>query len=106
MLIHAHLSRIHLAAELNNDMELIVRKSVQLVRACVDILSSNGWLSPAIHAMELSQMLMQAMYSSESPMKQLPHCTPELMERFSAKVVHFIITHGMYVTILGRQISF
>ena len=86
LLLHAHLSRIHLTAELSKDTDWVVLKSVKLVQACVDVLSSNGWLSPAIHAMELSQMLSQAMYSNESYMKQLPHCSPELLERCKEKV--------------------
>jgi len=89
LLLHAHLSRIHLTAELSKDTDWVVLKSVKLVQACVDVLSSNGWLSPAIHAMELSQMLSQAMYSNESYMKQLPHCSPELLERCKEKVYIF-----------------
>nr|CAD2167116.1 unnamed protein product [Meloidogyne enterolobii] len=90
LLLHAHLSRIHLTAELSKDTDWVVLKSVKLVQACVDVLSSNGWLSPAIHAMELSQMLSQAMYSNESYMKQLPHCSPELLERCKEKKVESI----------------
>ncbi|KAK6060350.1 Sec63 domain protein [Cooperia oncophora] len=71
LLIHAHLSRIQLSAELSKDTDMVVLKAIRLVQACVDVLSSNGWLSPAIHAMELSQMLTQAMYSNESYLKQL-----------------------------------
>ena len=41
------------------------------VQACVDVLSSNGWLSPAIAAMELAQMVTQAMWSKDSYLKQL-----------------------------------
>lgn len=59
LLLNAHLSRIQLTAELNKDTEVVVRKAIRLVQACVDVLSSNGWLSPAIHGMELSQMLTQ-----------------------------------------------
>uniref|UniRef100_A0A0N5ASB3 U5 small nuclear ribonucleoprotein 200 kDa helicase n=1 Tax=Syphacia muris TaxID=451379 RepID=A0A0N5ASB3_9BILA len=87
LLMHAHLSRIQLSAELNKDTEVVILKAIRLVQACVDVLSSNGWLSPAIHAMELSQMLTQAMYTSESYMKQLPHCTPALLERCKEKNV-------------------
>ncbi|KAL3076890.1 hypothetical protein niasHT_039670 [Heterodera trifolii] len=90
LLLHAHLMRIQLSAELTKDTDWIVLKTVRLVQACVDVLSSNGWLSPAIHAMELSQMLTQAMYSNESYMKQLPHCTPELLERCKEKKVESI----------------
>ncbi|VDL83323.1 unnamed protein product, partial [Nippostrongylus brasiliensis] len=86
LLIHAHLSRIQLSAELSKDTDMIVLKAIRLVQACVDVLSSNGWLSPAIHAMELSQMLTQAMYSNESYLKQLPHCNAGLLERSKQKV--------------------
>jgi hypothetical protein len=39
------------------------------------VLSSNGWLAPAIAAMELSQMITQAMWNKDSYLKQLPHFT-------------------------------
>ncbi|CAD6191493.1 unnamed protein product [Caenorhabditis auriculariae] len=39
LLVHAHLSRIRLTAELNRDTELIVLKAIRLVQACVDVLS-------------------------------------------------------------------
>ncbi len=32
-------------------------QAMRLIQACVDVLSSNGWLSPAITAMELAQMV-------------------------------------------------
>ncbi|KAI6238035.1 hypothetical protein M3Y99_00730500 [Aphelenchoides fujianensis] len=90
LLLNAHLSRIQLTAELNRDTEKVVLKAVRLVQACVDVLSSNGWLSPAIHAMELSQMLTQAMYSGEPDLKQLPHCTNEFLQRCKDKDVNTV----------------
>ncbi|RCN24632.1 Sec63 domain protein [Ancylostoma caninum] len=90
LLIHAHLSRIQLSAELSKDTDKVVLKAIRLVQACVDVLSSNGWLSPAIHAMELSQMLTQAMYSNESYLKQLPHCNAGLLERAKQKKVESV----------------
>lgn len=39
LLLHAHLSRIQLTAELSKDTEKIVLKAVRLVQACVDVLS-------------------------------------------------------------------
>uniref|UniRef100_A0AC34R1E7 SEC63 domain-containing protein n=1 Tax=Panagrolaimus sp. JU765 TaxID=591449 RepID=A0AC34R1E7_9BILA len=87
LLLNAHLSRIQLSAELNKDIEFAVLKATRLTQACVDVLSSNGWLTPAIHAMELSQMLTQAMYSNESYLKQLPHANAALIERCKEKDV-------------------
>merc|ERR1711902_207129 len=71
LLLQAHLSRIQLSAELQQDTELILSKAIRLIQASVDVLSSNGWLSPAIAAMELAQMVTQAMWSKDSYLKQL-----------------------------------
>ncbi|CAD6191491.1 unnamed protein product [Caenorhabditis auriculariae] len=50
----------------------------------------NGWLSPAINAMELSQMITQAMYSNEPYLKQLPHSNAALLERAKEKKVESV----------------
>lgn len=76
----AHLSRIQLSAELQQDTELILSKAIRLIQASVDVLSSNGWLSPAIAAMELAQMVTQAMWSKDSYLKQLPHFSKDLVD--------------------------
>ncbi len=52
----------------------------------MDVLSSNGWLSPALTAMELAQMLTQAMWSKDSFLKQLPHFTTDIIKRCTEKV--------------------
>ena len=83
LLIQAHLSRLQLSAELQSDTEEILKKvgaglwagmkhthlrcwyvcitsyiqAIRLIQGCVDVLSSNGWLSPALAAMELAQMV-------------------------------------------------
>jgi pre-mRNA-splicing helicase BRR2 len=66
------------SAELQQDTEIILSKAIRLIQACVDVLSSNGWLSPAIAAMELAQMVTQAMWSKDSYLKQLPHFNKEV----------------------------
>lgn len=57
-----------------------------VLQACVDVLSSNGWLSPALCAMELAQMVTQAMWAKDSYLKQLPHFGPEIIKRCKEKV--------------------
>ena len=64
----------------------ITLQAVRLIQACVDVLSSNGWLSPALAAMELAQMVTQAMWGRDSYLKQLPHFTAELIEACKSKV--------------------
>jgi len=86
LLLQAHLSRLQLGAELQGDTETILGKAIRLIQACVDVLSSNGWLSPAVAAMELAQMVTQAMWSKDSYLKQLPHFTPDIIKRCTEKV--------------------
>lgn len=87
LLLQAHLSRMQLSAELQSDTEDILSKAIRLIQACVDVLSSNGWLSPALAAMELAQMVTQAMWNKDSYLKQLPHFTTEIVKRCTEKGV-------------------
>lgn len=81
LLLQAHLSRMQLSAELQSDTEDILSKAIRLIQACVDVLSSNGWLTPALAAMELAQMVTQALWNKDSYLKQLPHFTADIVKR-------------------------
>lgn len=87
VLVQSHLSRLPLSAELQQDTDEILVVAVRLIQACVDVLSTNGWLSPALAAMELSQMCTQAMWNKDSYLKQLPHFTSDIIERCKEKKV-------------------
>lgn len=76
-----------------------VIQAIRLIQACVDVLSSNGWLSPAVAAMELAQMITQAMWSKDSLLKQLPHFTPETIRRCKEKVIA-----RSFILILNNQL--
>lgn len=90
LLIQAHLCRFQLGAELQGDTEVVLGKAIRLIQACVDVLSSNGWLSPAVAAMELAQMVTQAMWSKDSYLKQLPHFTTDVIKRCTDKGVETV----------------
>ncbi|GLH16915.1 Putative U5 small nuclear ribonucleoprotein 200 kDa helicase, partial [Gryllus bimaculatus] len=90
LLLQAHLSRLQLGAELQGDTEVILSKAIRLIQACVDVLSSNGWLSPAVAAMELAQMVTQAMWSKDSYLKQLPHFNADVIKRCTEKGVETV----------------
>ena len=75
ILLQAHFSRIQLPPDLESDQKLILGKIIQQIYACVDVISSHGWLSPAIAAMEFSQMCVQAILDRDSPLRQIPHLT-------------------------------
>ncbi|KAH8676320.1 Sec63 Brl domain-containing protein [Xylariales sp. PMI_506] len=79
VLLQAHFSRMQLPIDLAKDQEIIVSKVLSLLSATVDVLSSEGHLN-ALNAMEMSQMVVQAMWDRDSPLKQIPHFTPEVVK--------------------------
>ncbi|KAK0449858.1 Sec63 Brl domain-containing protein [Desarmillaria tabescens] len=80
LLLQAHFSRIQLPADLAADQKIVLEKVLNLLSACVDVMSSNAWLS-ALGAMDLAQMCVQAVWDRDSPLRQIPHFEPELIER-------------------------
>nr|POF26016.1 pre-mrna-splicing factor brr2 [Quercus suber] len=79
VLLQAHFSRMQLPTDLAKDQEIILRKVLNLLSATVDVLSSEGHLN-AMSAMEISQMVVQAMWDRDSPLKQIPYFTDETVE--------------------------
>ncbi|KAB8077842.1 Sec63 Brl domain-containing protein [Aspergillus leporis] len=79
VLLQAHFSRMQLPIDLAKDQEVIVSKVLNLLSACVDVLSSEGHLN-AMNAMEMSQMVVQAMWDRDSPLKQIPHFSPDVIK--------------------------
>lgn len=80
VLLQAHFSRLTLPPDLVTDQTLVVSKVLNLLSACVDVMSSEGWLN-AFGAMELSQMVVQAMWDRDSPLKQVPHFNTDIIKR-------------------------
>jgi pre-mRNA-splicing helicase BRR2 len=79
VLLQAHFSRMQLPIDLAKDQEIILTKVLGLLSATVDVLSSEGHIN-AMNAMEMSQMVVQAMWDRDSPLKQIPHFTPEVIK--------------------------
>jgi len=77
ILLQAHFSRLQLPPDLALDQSQILGKVLNLLSACVDVMSSNAWLN-ALGAMDLSQMCVQAMWETDSPLKQIPHFEPDV----------------------------
>ncbi|KAJ1750776.1 Pre-mRNA splicing [Coemansia sp. RSA 990] len=74
LLLQAHFSRLSLPADLAADQQWVLFRVLPLLQAMVDVASSMGWMQPALAAMELSQMTVQAMWEGrDSLIKQVPH---------------------------------
>jgi pre-mRNA-splicing helicase BRR2 len=57
----------------------------------VDVISSHGYLKPALLTMELSQMIVQAMWVTQSPLYQLPYIDGDLVADLKKAKVEDII---------------
>jgi len=68
-----------LPIDLAKDQEIIIRKALSLLSSCVDILSSEGFLN-AMVPMEVSQMVVQAMWDRDNPLKQIPHFDDQVVK--------------------------
>ncbi|KAI9907622.1 hypothetical protein PsorP6_002761 [Peronosclerospora sorghi] len=83
VLLQVHFSKQHdcLSPALRQDLDLILRHAVRLLHAMVDVISSNGWLKPALAAMDLAQMVVQAQWSCDSPLLQIPFFTRDMLTK-------------------------
>lgn len=87
VLLQAHFSRRTLPADLTEDQARVLEQAPRLLQAIVDVISSNGWLTPALATMELSQMVTQAVWDADPVLKQLPHLSDDALKRLAdAKV--------------------
>jgi len=72
VLLQAHFSRTPLPVDLAKDKEMVLRRVPTLLAASADVLSGNGHLN-ALQAMEMSQMVVQAMWDHDTPLMQIEH---------------------------------
>jgi pre-mRNA-splicing helicase BRR2 len=89
-LLHAHFNRTPISTDLATDQRFVLEHAVRLLQGLVDVISSCGWLTPALLSMELSQMVVQATTSQSSPLLQLPHFTQAIIDKGKKKKVEDI----------------
>ena len=88
LLLQAHFSRLQLPPDLAADQVIVLGKVLNLLSACVDVMSSNAYLN-ALGAMDLSQMCVQAMWDKDSPLKQIPHFEADVCFSFLEHLSRF-----------------
>lgn len=80
ILLQAYFSRLSLSVEFKNSLQTILGKVEPLINGMVDILSGEGYLN-ATTAMDLSQMLIQAVWDIDIPLKQVPFFTNDILDK-------------------------
>jgi pre-mRNA-splicing helicase BRR2 len=81
VLLQCHLSRRQLPLDLKADQAALLLDVPRLLQACVDVIGSHGWLTPALDCMELAQSVVQAVWARASPLLQVPGFTEPLVKR-------------------------
>jgi pre-mRNA-splicing helicase BRR2 len=80
-LLQAHFERIKLSLDLREDQRVILKRCVKLLLALVDVISSKGWLKPALACIELVQMVIQGRWSWDNALLQIPHFDKDIVDR-------------------------
>jgi pre-mRNA-splicing helicase BRR2 len=81
ILLQCHFSRIPVGEDMRLEQRIVLKDGINLIQAIADVISSNGWLKPALAAMELSQMIVQGLWSKDNVLKQIPHFSDEIIKR-------------------------
>ncbi|UKJ88638.1 U5 small nuclear ribonucleoprotein-specific helicase [Theileria orientalis] len=90
LLIKCHMDRSMLSSELFVDLHFILKNIGNLLYALVDVISSQGYLKPALLAMEMMQRIVQALTFTDSPLLQLPHADKEFVSKANGMKVNDI----------------
>ena len=80
-LLQAHFARQTVGGNLASDQREVLLSASRLLLSMVDVISSNGWLSLSLLAMEVCQMVTQGMWEHDSMLLQLPYFTKELAKK-------------------------
>ena len=110
LILQSHFSRTKLTPAMEKDKKNILITSTKLLRAMVDVVGNEGFLSPALAAMELSQMMVQALWDKDPYLMQLPHFTRDLCKKCEEKNINTIfdlinMEDEDRVMLLGASIS-
>jgi pre-mRNA-splicing helicase BRR2 len=81
VLLQCHFSRFALTGDIASDQSIVLKESVKLLQALVDVISSQGMLLPALSTIEVSQMVVQGLWTKDSVLLQIPHFSSELVAK-------------------------
>ncbi|KAJ1979782.1 secretory subunit [Dimargaris xerosporica] len=86
VLLYAHLYRVDVAEDrLREQQQIVVIKALHLMVGIQHIFEAYSWLQPTFYAIEIAQMLVQAVPQYDSPLLQLPHVDRDLVEEVNAR---------------------
>ena len=81
ILLLCYFNRIYINPLVQKDLEKVVLISNRIILSLVDILSSKNMLKECLLAMQISQMLIQAMFINQNSLMQLPYFNNDLIKK-------------------------
>jgi activating signal cointegrator complex subunit 3 len=76
LLLQAHCSRLELPiTDYITDTRSVLDQAIRIVQAMIDVCADAGWLFSTLNCMSLIQMIVQARWTSDSSLLQLPYLT-------------------------------
>ena len=89
ILLQAYFSRIELPFSLQIDLNAILGIVTPLINTLTDVLGGNGYLNATI-AMDISQMVTQAIWDVDSPLRQIPYFDEKILQKCTEKKVETV----------------
>jgi pre-mRNA-splicing helicase BRR2 len=88
VLLQCHFGRLGpLPLELQMDMQRVTQIALSMCHAAVDVASSFGWLTPALAALDVCQMIVRACWDRPSVFSQLPFATLDMIETLKSSSI-------------------
>lgn len=74
LLLQCHFSRLQLpCSDYYTDLKSVLDQAIRILQAMIDACAENGWLVPALHCVNLIQMIVQARWLEDEPFLCLPY---------------------------------
>lgn len=89
VLLQLYFSRSYIPIDFKPDLKIILKKAIPLINAIIDILSGDGRLN-AMTAMDISQMIVQGVWDTDSPLRQVPFFDEETLAKCAEKKVETV----------------
>lgn len=80
MLLQAHFSGLDLpVSDYITDQKSVLDQAIRILQAMVDVTAEAGWLDAALNVMNLTQMVSQGRWLTDSSLINLPHVSEKLL---------------------------
>ncbi|KAK8786608.1 hypothetical protein V5799_023611 [Amblyomma americanum] len=89
LLFQAHFTRLQLpCSDYLTDLKSVLDQAIRILQAIIDIVANQGWLIPALSAVVVLQMVIQARWHTDNTLLTLPHVDSSVLDCFASASVN------------------